>query len=340
MPDFNETLRPTYVAVDSMGDGRPLMLVQAVARGTALDETSDDDSRTGWFASPQAKLERFLREVKVPAGLLCNGDALRLVYAPSGESSGHLTFPLAAMCEVSGRPILAALDMLLSEHRVFSAPDGRRLGDILSESRRYQAEVSNALSDQVLGALWELLLQRVRRAEFSDLPAVVRDCDRALEQPVGGRWAPGPPVSGVVARCVADVAADRILASIGGGDPRMDFGESPTPRAGAVLARLEASRERPDAVLGRVAAGHLVGGDRDDARVLDVVVGRADAIVDFILDPTRAWRSDRVRDVEHSRAANPWAELQAEREWKAGAPDPGRDRHRGADRAAVVEPGC
>ena len=157
LPDFNETLRPTCVAVDSMGDGGPLMLVQAVARGTELDETPQDEGRTGWFASPQAKLERFLREVKVPAGLLCNGDAMRLVYAPSGESSGHLTFPVAAMCEVSGRPILAALDMLLSEHRVFSAPDGRRLGDILSESRRYQAEVSNALSDQVLGALWELL---------------------------------------------------------------------------------------------------------------------------------------------------------------------------------------
>ena len=157
LPDFNETLRPTCVAVDSMGDGRPLMLVQAVARGTELDETPQDDGRTGWFASPQAKLERFLREVKVPAGLLCNGNAMRLVHAPSGESSGHLTFPVAAMCEVSGRPILAALDMLLSEHRVFSAPDGRRLGDILSESRRYQAEVSNALSDQVLGALWELL---------------------------------------------------------------------------------------------------------------------------------------------------------------------------------------
>ena len=88
--------------------------------------------------------------MKVPAGLLCNGDAVRLVYAPSGESSGHLTFPLAAMCEVSGRSILAALDMLLSEHRVFSAPDGQRLGDILSESRRYQAEVSNALSDRAV----------------------------------------------------------------------------------------------------------------------------------------------------------------------------------------------
>ena len=157
LPDLDETLRPTYVAVDSMGDGRPLMLVNVVSRSTAFDQTPGDDARTGWFASPQAKLERLLREVKVPAGLLCNGYAVRLVYAPGGESSGHLTFPVAAMCEVSGRPILSALDMLLSEHRVFSAPDGRRIGDILSESRRYQAEVSNALSDQVMGALWELL---------------------------------------------------------------------------------------------------------------------------------------------------------------------------------------
>ena len=183
------------------------------------------------------------------------------------------------------------------------------------------------------------MLARVRCARFSDLAAVVRDCDRVLEQPVGGRWGPGPLVPGVVARCVADVAADRMLASIGGAEPRMEFGESPTPRARAALDRLEASRERPDAVLARVAAGHLVGGDRDDAKVLDVVVKRADAIVEFILEPTRAWRSDRVRDVEHSRAANPWADLQAEREWKAGAPDSGRDRHRGPDRAAVVEPG-
>ena len=149
----------------------------------------------------------------------------------------------------------------------------------------------------------------------------------------------GPLVPGVVARCVADVAADRILVSIGGGEPRMEFGESPTPRARALLDRLEASRERPDSVLARVGAGHLVKGDRDDAKVLDVVVERADAIVDFILDPTRAWRSDRVRNVEHSRAANPWADLQAERKWRASAPDPGRDRHRGPDPAAVVELG-
>lgn len=210
------------------------------------------------------------------------------------------------------------------------------LGDACERER-----VPRAFADQAIVSSESdhAMLARVLRAEFWDLPAVVRDCDRVLEQPVGGRWAPGPLASGVVVRAVADVAADRILASIGGGEPRMEFGESPTPRARAVLDRLEAGRERPDAVFARVAAGHVVGGDRDDARILDVVVARAAAVVDFILDPTRARRSDRVRDVEHSRAANPWADLQAERVWRASAPDPGRDRLWGPDRVPAVEPG-
>jgi hypothetical protein len=157
LPDYHETLNPTHAVIDSMGDGGPLMLVQVLSRGTQFDEPPEEEGKTGWSANPQAKMERLQREVKIPIGLLCNGDALRLIYAPSGESSGHLTFPISAMCEVAGRPILAALHMLLSEHRVFSATDGRRLHDILMDSRKYQAEVSNALADQVLGALWELL---------------------------------------------------------------------------------------------------------------------------------------------------------------------------------------
>jgi hypothetical protein len=157
LPDYGETLRPTYAVLDTMGDGRVLMLVKEVPVGTPLDQAIDQGKSRGWQASPEARLERLLRELEVPAGLLCNGQQLRLVYAPRGESAGHLTFPVAAMCEVGGRPILAALEMLLGEHRVFSAPDGQRLLDILAHSRRYQAEVSNALSQQVLGALWELL---------------------------------------------------------------------------------------------------------------------------------------------------------------------------------------
>ncbi len=158
LPDYGDTLRPDLAVIDSMGDGKLLMLVQDLPLDTPFDDPPPKDRHGGrWHASPQARLERLMREKDVPAGLLSNGRELRLVHAPRGESSGHLTFPVPAMCEVAGRPILAALHMLLSEYRVFSAPDGRRLLDLLTESRKYQAEVSNALSEQVLGALWELM---------------------------------------------------------------------------------------------------------------------------------------------------------------------------------------
>ena len=42
-----------------------------------------------------------------------NPDAIRLVYAPRGETAGHVTFPIQAMCETAGRPMVAALHLLL-----------------------------------------------------------------------------------------------------------------------------------------------------------------------------------------------------------------------------------
>ena len=88
---------------------------------------------------------------------MCNGTELRLVYAPPGESSGHLTFPIQAMCEVSGRLILGAMEMLLSAERLFNVPTDRRLPAILEKSRKYQNDVSIKLAEQVLEALWDLL---------------------------------------------------------------------------------------------------------------------------------------------------------------------------------------
>jgi hypothetical protein len=61
------------------------------------------------------------------------------------------------MCEVAGRPIVAALHMLLSAERLFTVEPARRLPAILRESRKYQNQVSTALAEQVLAALNELL---------------------------------------------------------------------------------------------------------------------------------------------------------------------------------------
>ena len=75
----------------------------------------------------------------------------------AGRDQWHVTFPVAEMTQVAGRPIFAGLHMLLSAERLFSLPDQQRLPAILAESRKYQNTVSTQLAEQVLAALYELL---------------------------------------------------------------------------------------------------------------------------------------------------------------------------------------
>ena len=160
LPDYSEVLRPTYAVPefdrDPSAERRWQMLIESVPVGRNLDEAPSTEGHK-WEASPEAKFERLLRETQVPIGLLFNGTHLRLVYAPRGETSGHLTFPVKAMAEVPGRPIFAAMLMLLSEERLFSLPEKQRLPAILAESRKYQNLVSTKLAEQVLASLYELL---------------------------------------------------------------------------------------------------------------------------------------------------------------------------------------
>ena len=183
-----------------------------------------------------------------------------------------------------------------------------------------------------------VMLERVRRAAYPDVPSVVRGCDRILDLAVGRTWgAVRPP--GAVERSVADVVADRLLSNVGAPEPRVDLDQRDGPRVSEVLGRLAAANRPADTLLAEVAPGSAVGGDRDDATVIEVVRERAEAVTEFILDPTRARRSDRVRDVEHSRVANPWADLRAERGWRASGPDSRGERQRVRDRVPAVEPG-
>ena len=156
IPEYNEVLSPTYAVPDLDRPGEFLMLIEVTQTGENLDR-----ARTGgdnvWHATPQERFNRLLRETGVPIGLLCNGLEIRLVYAPSGESPGHISFRIDAMCEVAGRPILAACHTLLSSERLFSVPAAQRLPRLLSESRKYQTEVSIKLAEQVLEAQNELL---------------------------------------------------------------------------------------------------------------------------------------------------------------------------------------
>ncbi len=152
VPEAETRLAPDW-AVQKPGGGWQL-LVQVLPPG------KDPDGRgalAGWEATPHQRLERLLREVGIPIGLLISGDAWRLVYAPRGETSGWLRFPLAPLRLVAGRPMLGGLKLLLARFRLFNDAEPRRLPALLQESRAAQAAVSATLASQVLGALHDLL---------------------------------------------------------------------------------------------------------------------------------------------------------------------------------------
>ncbi len=160
LPEFGLTISPTLAFKDakSKDSENPwLLLVQTLPLATDLDAHQTDDE-SGWKASHSRRFERLLRETKVPIGLLSNATSIRLIYAPHGENSGSLTFPVSAMTEVAGRPILAALYMLLDRYRLLAAPSEARLPALLARSRAYQSRVSEALAQQVLDSLYELQL--------------------------------------------------------------------------------------------------------------------------------------------------------------------------------------
>lgn len=150
-----ERLAPKF-AVRSADDEKSFaLLVGQPDRWNADLDTATDDKR--WTATPHQKFERLLRETGVHVGLLMNGNAFRLVYAPKGESAGWVTFRLNEMLSVDGRPLLGAFHMLLNERRLLSLEPPKRLLGLLKASREYQNTVSNALREQVLAALRELL---------------------------------------------------------------------------------------------------------------------------------------------------------------------------------------
>ncbi|MCA9664087.1 MAG: N-6 DNA methylase [Myxococcales bacterium] len=124
----------------------------------AVDDFDKPETVTGpWDYPAAAKLDRLLRHCRVPIGLLYNSRALRLIYAPHGESSGSITFNVDDMATVGGRPIFDALLMLLSADRFFGYEPERCLPGLLAASRARQADVTEALARQVFDALQILL---------------------------------------------------------------------------------------------------------------------------------------------------------------------------------------
>ena len=156
--DAGELLRPDFAVRER--DPRQdapgwQLLVRVLGAGDDFDHVAGGAGRLE--VSAHGRMERLLRQTGVPAGLLFNGRSLRLISAPRGESSGWLDLQVADMVTTAGRPMLAALRLLLSETRLLSLPREKRLAALLEDSRKYQNEVSERLAEQVLHALYELV---------------------------------------------------------------------------------------------------------------------------------------------------------------------------------------
>ena len=159
LPELQVVLSATWAVPGDPDTGSKwALLVRVEDDGADLDRPPPPpENGAGWNASRHARFERLLRETGVPTGLLCTDERIRLIHAPRGESSGHITFDFGQMALPAGRPILAAFDMLLAAKPLFDGDPEARLPALLARSREAQAEVSTRLSRQVLAALHELL---------------------------------------------------------------------------------------------------------------------------------------------------------------------------------------
>ncbi len=135
---------------------------------SALDLDAPEEVTGPWRYPPTAKLERLLRHTGIAIGFVSNRRALRLVYAPPGETTSHLTFRMDDLADPAGRPIALALDLLLHARRTYGADPRFNFEGLLAESRRRQADVTEKLAEQVFDAVESLL------AGFE--AAAARDC--------------------------------------------------------------------------------------------------------------------------------------------------------------------
>ncbi|MEA1052703.1 DNA methyltransferase [Lamprobacter modestohalophilus] len=199
-PEGPQTIRPTFGLLRQddpeppEGAGSPA--ANAAARYVALlwDVTELEDGHhsdaiglpldkpettTGsWSYPAAAKFDRLLRHCRVPIGILTNREVIRLVYAPHGESSGHITFRIDDMATVGGRPILDAMIMLLCANQWFGVSDENALPALLRRSREYQGTVTKDLAEQVFSGL-EVLLKGFQTAAERDKSGLLSE---ALER--------------------------------------------------------------------------------------------------------------------------------------------------------------
>jgi hypothetical protein len=174
---------PSPRAKDPKETGYAALVWDLAETGHEIDLDAPETITGPWRYPPTAKFERLLRSQGTPVGFIANGQNLRLIYAPQGESTAHLTFRVEHLRRADGRKLLAALELLLHARRMYRAAPEHRLEGLLAESRRRQADVTDELAKQVFEAV-EILVAGFEAAAVRDTHGKQRDWLRsALETP-------------------------------------------------------------------------------------------------------------------------------------------------------------
>jgi hypothetical protein len=169
---FAEFSKPTASASNEDSGNRVLALVWDLTDASAdafhIDLDKPETVTGSWHYPPTAKFERLLRHAGIPIGFLSNRRELRLIYAPAGETTSHLTFRMDDVADPAGRPIALAMELILHAKRTYGSDAKYTFEGLLAESRRRQADVTGQLAEQVFDAVETLL------AGFE--AAAARDC--------------------------------------------------------------------------------------------------------------------------------------------------------------------
>ncbi len=153
-----ETIRPDDALIDPRTN-TPRILIQRYPPAQDLEKPI---ASSHWAASPAARMMELLHATNVTLGLLTNGEAWMLVYAPVGGTTGYITWYAALWVEE--KLTLQAFRSLLSAYRMFGVPDAETLDALLQESAQDQQEVTDQLGGQVRRAV-EILIRALDRAD-------------------------------------------------------------------------------------------------------------------------------------------------------------------------------
>ncbi|MDA9948430.1 hypothetical protein N9C16_03315, partial [Paracoccaceae bacterium] len=158
LPEHGVDLSPDMILVNPSKPEQPLLLMSKYDPDLDLNKTLKID---GLASTPSERMVTLLRRTGNVLGLVTNGEAWMLVHAPSGAVASYTTW--YARMFGQARDTLRAFASLLGIHR-FTGPSVDALPSLFELSLEHQADVTEALGDQVAKAI-EVLMRALDRAD-------------------------------------------------------------------------------------------------------------------------------------------------------------------------------